>query len=69
MDNIINFELIENYIKEYNLTVKKFCELSKISVTLYYKLKNNKNTLITAYYKIARTMNIPIHILFKQKTH
>lgn len=55
----INTELIENYRKEHNLTIKEFCKKCGITQTSYYKLMRNElNIRITTYVKILNAMNV-----------
>lgn len=57
----INTKLIEDYIKENNLTKTEFCKLCKISTKTLYKilLYKSKFSLIEIF-KLARVMNISI---------
>ncbi len=65
MGNNINIKLIENYIKEKNLTKIKFCKICKISLgTLNKIMTNNKNFSIVTLFKIAKILNIQIYQLF-----
>ncbi len=41
MKNIIKTELIENFVKENNLSKSKFCKMCKISQSTLYKIMTN----------------------------
>ena len=59
MKNTIKIELIENFIKENNLSKSKFCEMCKISQSTLNKLiTNNENFRIIALFKIARVLKV-----------
>ena len=64
MEPFINVKLIDDYIKNNNLTVTKFCKLCKISPKTLKKLKNGEDCRVIAVFKIARLMNIRVHQLF-----
>lgn len=54
MKNTIKTELIENFIKENNLSKSKFCEMCKISQSTLNKIMtNNENFKMIALFKIA----------------
>ena len=62
---IIKTELIAEYIKQNNLSKKKFCELSKISVATLNKVLSGKTNInFIAIFKIAKVMNINACELF-----
>ena len=44
MKNTIKTELIENFIKDNNLSKSKFCEMCKISQSTLNKIKSFKNS-------------------------
>ena len=64
MENIIKTELIENYIKDNQLSKTKFCKICKICPSTLKKIFNNEDVNLIALFKIARVMNIHIHQLF-----
>ena len=65
MKNTIKTELIENFIKENNLSKSKFCEMCKISQSTLNKIiTNNENFRIIALFKIARVLKIQIYQMF-----
>ena len=52
MKNTIKNELIENFIKENNLSKSKFCEMCKISQSTLNKIMtNSENFRIIALFK------------------
>lgn len=66
-ENLIKVELIENYIKDNNLTIKAFWERCKISYSVYRRVITGKNFKLTAIFRIAKVLGKDIHILFKNK--
>ena len=56
------------YIRDNDLTKTKFCKLSKISVKTFNKILNQQaNFRSIAIFRIAKTMKIPVHLLFLDK--
>lgn len=65
MKNTIKVELIENFIKDNNLSKSKFCEMCKISQSTLNKIiTNNENFRIIALFKIARVLKIQVFEMF-----
>ena len=65
MKNTIKTELIENFIKENNLSKSKFCKMCKISQSTLNKIiTNNENFRIIALFKIARVLKIQVYQMF-----
>ena len=65
MKNTIKTELIENFIKENNLSKSKFCEMCKISQSTLNKIMtSNENFRIIALFKIARVLKIQVYQMF-----
>ena len=65
MKNKIKVELIENFIKDNNLSKTKFCEMCKISQSTLNKIMtNSKNFRIIALFKIARVLKIQVYQMF-----
>ena len=65
MKNTIKTELIENFIKDNNLSKSKFCKLCKISQSTLNKIMtNSKNFRIIALFKIARVLKIQVYQMF-----
>ena len=65
MTNTIKTELIENFIKENNLSKCKFCKMCKISQSTLNKIiTNNENFRIIALFKIARVLKIQVFEMF-----
>jgi len=68
MKEIFNLEIIKNYMRDNNLTKTKFCKLSKISVKTFNKIINQQaNFRSIAIFRVAKTMQIPVHLLFLDK--
>lgn len=65
MKNTIKTELIENFIKENNLSKSKFCKKCKISQSTLNKIMtNSENFRIIALFKIARVLKIQVFEMF-----
>ena len=65
MKNTIKTELIENFIKDNNLSKSKFCKMCKISQSTLNKIMtNNENFRIIALFKIARFLKIQVFEMF-----
>lgn len=65
MKNTIKNELIENFIKDNNLSKSKFCKMCKISQSTLNKIiTNNENFRIIALFKIARVLKIQVFEMF-----
>ena len=65
MKNKIKVELIENFIKDNNLSKTKFCEMCKISQSTLNKIMtNSENFRIIALFKIARVLKIQVYQMF-----
>ena len=65
MKNTTKTELIENFIKENNLSKSKFCKMCKISQSTLNKIiTNNENFRIIALFKIARVLKIQVFEMF-----
>lgn len=65
MKNTIKVELIENFIKDNNLSKSKFCKMCKISQSTLNKIMtNNENFKIIALFKIARVLKIQVYQMF-----
>ena len=65
MKNTIKTELIENFIKDNNLSKSKFCKMCKISLSTLNKIMTNSgNFRIIALFKIARVLKIQVFEMF-----
>ena len=65
MKNTIKTELIENFIKDNNLSKSKFCKMCKIRQSTLNKLMtNSENFRIIALFKIARVLKIQVYQMF-----
>lgn len=52
-------ELITDYIKRNNLTIKEFCKRCKISTNTYYRIMSGETRIrIIAIYNILTEMNV-----------
>ena len=62
MKNTIKTELIENFIKDNNLSKSKFCKMCKISQSTLNKIMtNSENFRIIALFKNARVLKIQVY--------
>ena len=62
---LINIKIIQDFIKQMNLTKSDFCKMAKISQRIFNKiLKNQNNFRIVALFKIARLLKIQVYQLF-----
>ena len=64
MKNLINTQLIENYIKENGLSKTKFCKICNISLSTYKRIMTDKNVRINALFRISRVLKIPFYQIF-----
>ncbi len=64
MRQIINFNLIYNYIKTHKLTVKSFCKLSRISTKSFYKIQRTNDFSMIILLKIAKSLDVELKDLF-----
>ncbi len=62
----LDVRIIINYIQNNNLTKKDFCLLCGISYSTLNRILNNKNFQLKALFRIARVIDIPVHMLFKK---
>lgn len=60
---IINVKLIKKYIKENNLTIKKFCKKCEISYYTYLKMMKNTLTKFRPVYNVAVVMRVSMNDL------
>lgn len=65
MGNEVNVSIISNYISQNHLTIRKFCEECKISVSTYYKIMQGKDVKLIYLFRIAKYMNLDIWQLFE----
>ena len=66
MENKINIELIEKYIKENNLSKTRFCQKCKIGLRTYEKMMNSSLEInLKVFVKVAKVMDIRLCEMFK----
>lgn len=59
MKSVVNVEIIENSMKENNLTIEEFCRKCKINVTDLEKIMTNDHSLeLDVILKIAKAIGI-----------
>lgn len=65
MKNLVNTEIIKNYLKENKLSKENFCKQCKICLeTLNRILDNESEISLVSLFKIAVQMNVNFHELF-----
>ena len=63
-ENLIKIEIIKDYIGQNKLSKTKFAEMCKLSVNTLNKILNNQtNVYVIALFKIAKVLNMPVHLL------
>lgn len=62
----INIKIISSYLKEQNLSKQTFCKKAKISKLSFDRVMNNDlNISLLVMFRVARTIGVSIHELFK----
>ena len=64
MEDKLNIKIIEDYIRTNNLTIKDFCKQCNISVSTFYRIIQGKDFNLLSLFRIAKTINLPIHKFF-----
>lgn len=64
MKDIINTQVIKDYIITNKLTKTDFCKLCEISVSTLNRLFSGEDIYITTLFKIAKVMKVSIYLLF-----
>ncbi len=64
MKDKLNVEIIEEYIKTNNLTIKDFCKQCNISISTFYRIMHGKDFNLLSLFRIAKKINVPIHEFF-----
>ncbi len=68
MEKVVKSEIIKNYIKNYNLTIKQFCEQCKISeATLSKLLKGEPDYKISTLHKVCKIIECKIWELINEE--
>lgn len=65
MKGKLNVDIIKEYIKSNDLTVKEFCSRCKISVSAYYRMMNGGNFYLSTLYAISKITEMPLRMFFK----
>lgn len=63
MKNGVNVKLIQNYIKENNLSQKEFCEKCGIDVGTLKKMMSGTNSRLTSLLKVRAVMGVTLDSL------
>jgi len=63
MENIINYKVIEEYLKYNNMTRKEFCAMCKMSPTTFSKIVCGENVRMDTIFKVAKKINCHIREL------
>lgn len=64
MTNLINIELIRDYIAKNNLSKTKFCRLCKINISTLNRIFSGGNFNLIAIFKIARVLKVEVYRMF-----
>ena len=64
MKYAVKKEIIEEYIKQHNLSKTSFCKLCGISVCTYNKIIESKNFRLEGIIKIAKLMGVRLCEMF-----
>ncbi|MBO5394465.1 MAG: hypothetical protein J6A28_00980 [Clostridia bacterium] len=69
-EKFINYELIENFMKENSLSKTAFCKMCKISPVTFAKIMGDEQGLtVLPVFKVAKAMGIHIKdIFYNRKT-
>ena len=63
-----NYKVMQNYIKEKGITIKKFCEMCKITYYQYRQVvKDDIKVFVSVLYKISLVVDIPFCEMFNTK--
>ncbi len=65
MKDVVNTELILDYIKYNNLSKKEFCTQCDISESAFNRIITNKDFYLKSLYKISIIMGVKFYQLFK----
>lgn len=66
MENKIKTKILENFMKDNQLSKTQFCKLCKISPSTFQKIMtNNFHFKISALFKIAKVINIQVFQMFE----
>lgn len=60
-----NYKVMQDYIKENNMTIKKFCEECNISYSQYRRILNDDNVYISALFRVSRFLKVPFCEMFR----
>ena len=66
MKNEFKTEIIENSLKEHNMSKTKFCKLCGINPCTMTKIMKNENYKIIALFKIAKVINLQVYQMFRE---
>lgn len=66
LQNVVNTQMIEDYITEKRLTKASFCRLCKIGTQTLDRMLSGKNFKINALFKVARALNVQVHKLLSK---
>lgn len=63
----MNTKIIENYLKENNISKTRFCKMCKISVKTLDKVFNGEDYNLRVLFKIAVVLDIELSEMFKNR--
>lgn len=62
---VYNQKVIQDYIKENGMTIKKFCQMCDISYSQYRKILNDDDVYVSTIIKIIVIAKIPFYKMFE----
>lgn len=62
---VYNQKVIQDYIKDNGITIKKFCQICGISYSQYRKILNDDDVYVSTIIKIIVIAKIPFHKMFE----
>lgn len=63
--DVFKTDLIREFIKTNNFSIKEFCKCCRISTCTLYKILNAQDFRLDAIFKVAKTMNMKVVDLIK----
>lgn len=65
MNDVLNVDVIAEYIKANNLTQREFCLQRKISRYAFCKIMQSNTFNLKTSFRVAGKLNVPVYQLFK----
>ena len=61
MITVIKVELIGEYLKKHNMSLSKFCELSRINISTIKRMRENRNFRLISLFKLAKALDMEVY--------